>query len=316
MKCILGIDTSNYTTSACLIDAQSGKLISSAKKLLPVKSGEIGIRQSDAVFHHTARLPEILNQVYDNRDCQTVAVSVSEKPCSDEGSYMPCFLAGVNAASAVATALSVPLFKTTHQTGHILACLYGCDKIDYINREFICYHVSGGTTQALLVKPCKDLYSVECVARSLDLKAGQAIDRIGSTLGFDFPAGMHLDEVSRKSDKSFNKKASFKGNDFSLSGLENLAYKMIEEGNSKEDVAKFTIDYIGNTLEQSAKLLFSEYGEKPLFFAGGVMSNSLIKERFTKSLNAYFCPPELSSDNAVGTALYGYLNYGKFSFNG
>lgn len=309
MKCVLGIDTSNYTTSVALVDASNGKVVLSLKKLLPIKKGERGIRQSDAVFHHTVALPEMISRAFDKCKCELVAVAVSNKPCSKEGSYMPCFLAGVSVARSIAAALSLPLYKTTHQKGHILACLYSCRSLDTVNKDFICYHISGGTTQALLVRPDESVIKAQVVAESLDLKAGQAVDRIGVKLGFDFPAGKYVDALACKSEKAFKKAAYFKDENFSLSGMENLALKMIADGENREDVAKFVIDYIANTLEKSAFALKEKYGDLPLFFAGGVMSNSIISKRLSESLNAYFSEPEYSSDNASGVAIYGYLKW-------
>ena len=120
----------------------------------------------------------------------------------------------------------------------------------------------------------------------------------------------YYDAISRQLPKSGLKKAaSFKDENFSLSGMENLALKMIADGENREDVAKFVIDYIANTLEKSAFALKEKYGVLPLFFAGGVMSNSIISKRLSESLNAYFSEPEYSSDNASGVAIYGYLKW-------
>ena len=62
MRLILGIDTSNYTTSAAWLDTDDLSVIQS-KKLLPVKPGEKGLRQSDAVFHHTKQLPDMIEEL-------------------------------------------------------------------------------------------------------------------------------------------------------------------------------------------------------------------------------------------------------------
>ncbi len=309
MQVILGIDTSNYTTSAALIDAATGQIVSSQRRLLPVKAGECGLRQSDAVFHHTAALPEIVRAAYDGVEAQTVAVAVSQKPSAREGSYMPCFLAGVNAASVCATALGVPLYRTSHQAGHVLACLYGCDTLQALKAPFLCFHVSGGTTDALLVSPGTDEFSIEQVACSMDLKAGQAIDRIGVKMGLPFPAGKALERLALNSEKHYKKSGYLKGADCSFSGLQNLAEKMISNGESAEDTAKFTLDYIGNTLEKMCLVLRENYGDLPLFFAGGVMSNSIIREKLTRSLGAYFAPAAYAADNAAGVAVYGYLQW-------
>jgi N6-L-threonylcarbamoyladenine synthase len=314
MKCVLGIDTSNYTTSAALFNIEKFESAASFKKLVPVKDGELGIRQSDAVFHHTVQLPWVLEKIFSNGQHNIVAVSVSDRPCEEQGSYMPCFLAGVSAAEAAAKSAGVPIFKTTHQKGHIFACLYSAEQLKLIKENFICFHVSGGTTQALLVRPSEEnIITAEAVSESLDLKAGQAIDRIGVKLGLKFPAGAELEKLALKSDRFFKKAGAFKENNFSLSGLQNLAEKMMSDGETPADTAKFTIDYIANTLEESVNILKSKYGDIPLCFAGGVMSNSIIRKRFENKFGAYFCAPEYSSDNAVGTAVYGSLKYGKIS---
>ena len=310
MKCVLGIDTSNYTTSVALVDAESGEVILNLKRLLPVKEGERGIRQSDAVFHHTVALPELMEEAFTGFDGQIVAVAVSEKPAAQEGSYMPCFLAGMNAATAASAALGVPLFKTTHQLGHVLAAVYGAQTSKLLLKPFVCFHVSGGTTDALLVTSDEsDEISVKRIAKSLDLKAGQAIDRIGVKLGYRFPAGKAMDELAQKSQKQFRQRGKLIGSDCSLSGLENRALKMLEDGETPEDVARFCVDYIANTLAAMSLKLRADYGDLPLLFAGGVMSNSIIKDRLTRELGAAFSLPAFAADNAAGVALYGKMKW-------
>ena len=97
----LGIDTSNYATSLAVFDTDAGEVVCDCKKFLPVKEGQLGLRQSDALFHHTAALPAMLAELGARADLTQVrAVGVSARPRPVEGSYMPCFLAGVSAATA------------------------------------------------------------------------------------------------------------------------------------------------------------------------------------------------------------------------
>ena len=99
----LGIDTSNYATSLAVFDTDAGEVVCDCKKFLPVKEGQLGLRQSDALFHHTTALPEMLAELSGKADLTKVAaVGVSAKPRPVEGSYMPCFLAGVRASTAFA----------------------------------------------------------------------------------------------------------------------------------------------------------------------------------------------------------------------
>lgn len=157
---ILGIDTSNYTTSAAVLD---GEALTQQKQLLEVRPGERGLRQSDALFQHTRNLPLLFDKL-PPMDGVT-AVGVSTRPRNVEGSYMPCFLAGISAATAAAKAAGCPLYTTSHQVGHILAALYGAGALEMIRAPFVAFHVSGGTTEALLVEPHKEeLISARCVA--------------------------------------------------------------------------------------------------------------------------------------------------------
>lgn len=299
----LGFDTSNYTTSVALYD---GKNIFQAKKLLTVKPGEKGLRQSDALFQHTQNIPKLIDDISFNGSISAVAVST--RPRNVEGSYMPCFLAGISAASAVSKFCNAQLFETSHQVGHILSALYSADKLELLSGPFIAFHLSGGTTEALLVKPDKDeIIKAEIISQSLDLKAGQAIDRAGVMLSLDFPCGVELDKLSQKSDKEFNYKPSMKGIDCSLSGIENKANAMLEKYESREDIAKFVLTAVSNTICEMLIRIVDKYGDLPILFSGGVSSNSILRESVNKQFNAYFASPEFSCDNAAGIAIYAFL---------
>jgi len=300
----LGFDTSNYTTS--LATLEDNKIVNE-KIMLKVKSGEKGLRQSDAVFQHTVNLPQIMDRL----DLKGVeAVGVSDKPRNAEGSYMPCFLAGVSAATAAARSLGVPLYKTSHQVGHILAVLFAFGRLDLIGERFIAFHLSGGTTEALIVTPDKEnIINAEIVSKSLDLKAGQAIDRTGVMLGLDFPCGRELDLLSQKSSRKNKIKPTIIGGDCSLSGVENKAGKMLENGEESEDIAKFVLSYVAESVSAMLKGIINEYGNMPVIFSGGVSSNSLLREVITKDYDACFAPAEFSLDNAAGIAVYASLKH-------
>ncbi|MBQ9516763.1 MAG: peptidase M22 [Eubacterium sp.] len=294
-----GFDTSNYTTSAAEITDEGAV---HHKIMLTVKDGERGLRQSDAVFQHTVNMPKLLDEM----DFSALrAVGVSDRPRNVEGSYMPCFLVGVNTATAVAKACGVPLYRTSHQVGHILAALYSADRLDLVNDKFIAFHLSGGTTEALLVTPDKnEIIKAEIIAQSLDLKAGQAIDRAGVMMGYRFPCGKMLDELASQSDTEYKIKPSMKGADCSLSGVENKAKAMLNKGESHADVSKFVLTYVTNTIDSMLGALISENGKLPVIFSGGVSSNSMLRERMINKYGASFAEPSFSLDNAAGTAIF------------
>lgn len=303
MSYFLGIDTSNYTTSCAIYNSDTGEIVQK-KKLLPVKPGELGLRQSDAVFHHTVQLPELMTELFDGFDGELSAVGVSVSPTCEKGSYMPCFLAGVNAATAVASAQNIPLRRFSHQQGHLMAALYSSGKTELLGKPFLAFHVSGGTTQALYVDGMLD---AKLIAQSLDLKAGQAVDRVGVMLGFPFPAGKYVDELARQSDKKYKINIKLKDGNCCLSGVENKCWKMRDDGEKPEDICRFCLDYIMTALYQMALWAKEKYGDLPLIFSGGVMSNSIIKNEFTQKLGAYFAEPVFSADNAAGTAILASL---------
>lgn len=303
MSYYLGIDTSNYTTSVALYNDIDND-VTNLKKLLPVKDGEKGIRQSDAVFHHTVQLPDLISQLFNGKHYDIKAIGVSTKPCNEEGSYMPCFLAGISVAVALSNALNIPLYRFSHQDGHVVAALYSADKLDLINKNFIAFHISGGTSQALLVNPKEDYFETIKVSDSLDLKAGQAVDRVGLSMGLKFPCGPELEKLALNSNDTINKIKVFRRDgQFSLSGVENQCKKMIENNKSYEDIALYCLSYIYSAIDDTVMELIAKYGDLPLVFSGGVMSNSLIRKTLESKYNAYFAEPQYSADNACGIAV-------------
>ena len=299
----LGIDTSNYTTSAAVYDTATGRLVQ-ARRLLTVREGELGLRQSDAVFQHTINLPDMIQDVMKQVDGKIERVGVSVSPRDEEGSYMPCFMAGKGVARAISDVTGAEIKYFSHQAGHIMAALYSSESMQLVNDEFIAFHVSGGTTEAVKVTPHKEkVFTAELVASSLDLKAGQAIDRAGKLLGLPFPAGQALDSLSLESSRVYKIKPFMREGNCSLSGLQNKCEKMKSDGESDADIAKYCIDYISQVLCEMTKSIREKYPSLPLVYSGGVMSNTLIRKRFTEEFGAVFAGHGFSSDNAAGLAV-------------
>ena len=298
----LGIDTSNYATSLAVFDADAGEVVCDCKKFLPVKPGQLGLRQSDALFHHTAALPELMQKINDTVPLSEIrAVAVSEKPRPVQGSYMPCFLAGVNAATAFSLAGGVPLYKLTHQQGHIAAALYATGDKTLFEREALVFHVSGGTTDLLL---CRGAQSITPLGTSSDLYAGQAVDRLGVKLGFAFPAGVYVSEQAALCEERIKPKVSVRGTACSLSGLENQCAKLLEQGKTAPYVCKYCLLCVAETLLRMAQNALQEHPGLPVVFAGGVMSSDLICSYITARLpDARFVPAKFASDNAIGIAV-------------
>ncbi len=328
---ILAFDTSNYTTSAACSTPDSGYvsggfLIRQEKQLLKVKPGERGLRQSDAVFAHTVNLPALTETLLSAlpEQCTVAAIGVSTRPRNAEDSYMPCFLTGEAVARSLAAAMHVPLYRFSHQEGHIAAAAYSAvyapsgamgkpllsvrDTV-FLDSPFLAFHVSGGTTDLLHVTPTQAGYDIRLLGTSLDLHAGQVIDRIGVSLGLPFPCGPILEAYAAAFEgKPVSPKICVRGFDCNLSGVENLAAKMKQNGAADNEIAAFTFAFIEKTLRTMTEHALDAYPGLPILYAGGVMSNRYMRTSLSAACQkqhsrAYFSAPAFSADNAAGISL-------------
>ena len=316
----VGFDTSNYTTSAaaCTVgDDGQVTVIANCKAPLPVAEGARGLRQSDAVFAHVRNLPEVirdLRSVLEAGDYTVSAVGVSATPRDAADSYMPCFLTGIIAAEAFAAGSATPVRRFSHQSGHIMAALYSSGALaegKLLTDDFLAFHVSGGTTEAVVAHPVEGGFDVEIVGYGADLHAGQVVDRVGVMLGLDFPCGRALEELAVTTTTPLPQiKTSVKEGICHLSGLENQAAALWKQTGDKALVAAYTLTTIGKTLRKMTEQLQNlrtNQGLKPLpvVYAGGVMSNKFIRPILTKGAGwrTYFSEPAFSADNAAGTAI-------------
>lgn len=301
---ILGIDTSNYTTSVAMYSL-SDNTVKHTRKLLPVRDGSLGLRQSDAVFHHTQQLPQLIKELMADVDRGSiVAVGVSAYPRDEVGSYMPCFTVGLGTAEILGAVLNVPVYRFSHQSGHIAAAVYSSAHDELYRDSFLAFHVSGGTTEAVLISPDEErIFKTKIAASSLDLHAGQAIDRVGVSLGMKFPCGKELEKLALTCNETVKVNPCIKGCDCCLSGIENICRKMLESHEPPNRIALTCLKFVGASLEQMCSKIIAEYGEMSVLFAGGVMSNSIIKEDLSRKFKCIFAKPEFSTDNACGTAV-------------
>lgn len=310
MPSFLGFDTSNYTASVSLYTGETDSFISK-KQFLPVPAGQAGIRQNEAVFHHNRLLPEITREVLEAGSAAIAAAGASVRPRDVEGSYMPCFLAGAAAAQMICAALRVPFLRFSHQEGHIGAAVAGTGQKNLLDKPFVGVHASGGTTEILRVKPGPPgLFQTQLLARTLDLNAGQVVDRVALMLGIPFPGGEQLSRLALNGRAGKPAKVSLKGNDCCLSGLENLCRVRMNSAAAPEDTAAFCLESLCAVFEAMlSKVLGAE--RLPVLFFGGVSSSEYIRRFFSQRFETYFAPAEFSSDNAAGIAYLTYLSVRK-----
>ncbi len=297
---VIGFDTSNYTTSIACFDGTEGV---NCSKLLPVAQGALGLRQSDAVFAHIKSLPELSGRLFSNVALDGVAaVGVSTRPRAVEGSYMPCFMVGYSHAKLLSDSLHVPLFEVSHQQGHVAASLWSAGRLDLMDQPHLAWHLSGGTTELLLVEP--EGKNVRCtkLGGTTDISAGQLIDRTGQLLELPFPSGKHLDQLSSQAQGREVFKVKCPGLEFSLSGVQNKVQQFHQTSGEAAETAGYALRCVANAVYQASRNAMKEYPGLEIVFSGGVASNSMLRQVLAP-LNPIFAQPQYSTDNAMGVAV-------------
>lgn len=294
MKAVLGLDTSNYITSAAWFDGAQGH---NEGRLLEVQPGRLGLRQSEALFQHVKRLPEIVKGL-EQREIQ--AVGASTRPREMEGSYMPCFLAGASFGESMAHMLNVPFYAFSHQQGHLAAAAWSAGRLDLLEQPFLAWHLSGGTTELLKVEPEGCYVRAEIIGGASDLSAGQLIDRAGVLLGLAFPAGKALDELAQTEIHSDCYAVKLKNLTFSLSGIENQIKELAARQKPPAYIASFTLNTIAQVVRRATQEAQARWPGLPVLCSGGVASNRRLRSVLTQ---AVFAQPQFSTDNAMGVAI-------------
>lgn len=306
---VLGLDTSNYRTSVALV-SPGGKVLFNRRELLPVPSGECGLRQSDAVYAHLKRIRPLLEEAKPLMQAfPPAAVCASIRPRDRSDSYMPVFEAGDTIGRAIAAAMSIPFFPTDHQHGHIRSALAGTGLEG--EKGFLALHLSGGTTDLLF---CRGEELRE-LGTSLDLHAGQLMDRVGVALGCGFPAGPEMERMGREAHGSGELGCAMEKGDLSchLSGAEAQVKRWIRNGGKQPgEIAREVFDLLARTSCRMLAAGARVTGCRNALVFGGIASSELFRcllaDRLTRSRSApraWFGDPELSGDNAVGVALIG-----------
>lgn len=307
---VLGIDTSCYTTSCAAVTTE-GRLLISEKMLLPVKPGERGLRQSDGVFAHIRQFPDVLELVMRKvGGIPLRAVCVSEKPVDDSASYMPVFQTGLSFARSIALIHGIPLFKTTHQRGHLIAAQIG---MDMLAAPYTALHLSGGTTDFLRVEPEG---SIECFFSAIDLHAGQLFDRAGVKMGLPFPAGHFMEELALAIEPEGRYAAIVKAEGICLSGVEAAVMRDIDSGVSKQHIAAELYDMMARVILKTMQRF--DISPDRLLITGGVASSEILRNRLRwrlakakLPLTVHFGNPAYCADNAAGVAMIGSIEWRK-----
>lgn len=316
MRVTLGFDTSCYTTSAAAVN-EHGEVVAASRMLLPVKQGERGLRQSEAVFAHVKQMPLVMDDLrkqLEGQNADIVAVCASAAPRDEEESYMPVFTVGLGHAKVIADVLGVPLYQTSHQQGHVAAGLIGHKQPE---EPFVALHLSGGTTELL---SC-DNGKLTLLGGCADLHAGQMVDRVGVAMGLPFPAGPHLEKLAMSYEGMVESllpvSVEKDGLTCHLSGVETRAQQWIKEGKmSNAQIAAEVFDVLARTVARLLTGACQKANAKKALAVGGVASSTLLREQLRRRLakqrvqmEVLFGQPQYSADNAAGVAAIGMKKY-------
>ena len=358
----LGMDTSCYTTSVALLD-EAGALVGEAWQILSVKPGRCGLQQSEMVFQHTRNLPRLVEEAVEQvlqservegaevgsagatglaglaaAGYELAAIGVSGYPRPLENSYMPAFLAGLSVARSVAAVTGAKLHVLSHQENHLEAGLWSAGGPD--EDKFLLLHASGGTTDVLLAERQQNgRYRITEVGGSLDLHAGQFVDRIGVALGLQFPTGPALEALAEEALKRVEAASESEASacaaekaeimvelpvsvrklKVSLSGPCTAALRKLEAGAEPAALALGVENALAETFARVLRNGAQEYRVRDVLLVGGVGSNKYIRQHVEKKLAKLRYPVRLwvpegrySCDNATGCAAFARrMNMGK-----
>ena len=215
---------------------------------------------------------------------------------------MPCFMVGYSHAKMLSDALRVPLYEVSHQQGHVAASLWSAGRLDLMDAPHLAWHLSGGTTELLLVEP--EGKNVRCtkIGGTTDISAGQLIDRTGQMLELPFPSGKHIDALSKEARMKETFKVKCPGLEFSLSGVQNKVQQFHQKNGVPAETAAYALRCVAGAVFQATKNALKEYPGLPVVFSGGVASNSMLREVIAP-LDPIFSQPQFSTDNAMGVAV-------------
>lgn len=227
-------------------------------------------------------------------------------------------LVGVAEAKAISYVKNLPLVGVHHIEGHISA-----NYIEHpdLEPQFLCLVVSGGHTHLVLVR---DYGKYEIIGRTRDDAAGEAFDKVARAIGLGYPGGPKIDKLAKEgnADAIPFPRAHIEGSvyDFSFSGLKSAVLNYINSCQMKgveinrADVAASFQKAVTDVLVHNAMQAVKEYGIKKLAIAGGVASNSSLRNAMREAceknnIEFYHPSPVFCTDNAAMIGVAAYYDY-------
>lgn len=316
---ILAIESSCDDTSAAVI--RDGFILSNLTATQEVHKSYGGVVPELASRAHQSNIVPVVDQAL--RQAEVSPNEISAIAFTRGPGLLGSLLVGTSFAKGFALSLNIPLIEVNHLQAHVLAHFVRRKENDRMPVfPFLCLLVSGGHTRIIVMKNYLDM---EVIGNTIDDAAGEAFDKCGKNIGFSYPAGPAIDELSRKGNKKafIFPKPSVRGLDFSFSGLKTsflyfLRDRLKEDPDfiekNKADLCASLQHTIINILTGKLVKASLQTGIREIGIAGGVSANSGLRDAVTaeaekRNWNLYIPELSLTTDNAGMIGITGYYKY-------
>ncbi|MCH5254520.1 MAG: tRNA (adenosine(37)-N6)-threonylcarbamoyltransferase complex transferase subunit TsaD [Lachnospiraceae bacterium] len=315
---ILAIESSCDETAAAVVKNGREVLSNIISSQIALHTVYGGVVPEIASRKHIEKIDQVIREALTEAKVtlhDITAIAVTYGP-----GLVGALLVGVSMAKAISLASGIPLVGVHHIEGHISA-----NYIEHKELEppFISLVVSGGHSHLVTVK---DYGEYEILGRTRDDAAGEAFDKIARAIGLGYPGGPKIDAVSKEGNAQaiHFPRAKVVGSDydFSFSGLKSAVLNYLNSCEMKglpicqADVAASFQKAVVDVLLEHSMQAVEKYGLRKFAIAGGVASNTSLREAFVEECAvrnvAFYCPsPVYCTDNAAMIGVAGYYEYCK-----
>ena len=313
---ILGIESSCDETAAAVVKNGREILSNVINTQIEIHKKFGGVVPEVASRRHIESIDFVIDEALEKANVtfdDIDAIAVTYGP-----GLIGALLVGVSTAKALAYALDKPLVPVHHIMGHISANFVAHNDL---KPPFTCLVASGGHSHIVEVE---DYNKCKIMGRTRDDAAGEAFDKVARVLGLGYPGGPLIDKLAKEGNPNAVKfprvKMAGDSLDFSFSGVKtaviNYLHKLDQNGESynKADIAASFQDAVTDVLCEHTIEAAKRSGSKLIALAGGVASNSALREKMKKEaakfgIETIYPPPVLCTDNAVMIACAGYYGY-------
>ena len=313
---ILAIETSCDETAASVVKNGRKVLSNVIYTQIALHTRFGGVVPEIASRKHIEKINQVIREALDQAEVTLQDITAVAVTCGP--GLVGALLVGVSEAKAISFAAGIPLVGVHHISGHISA--------NYIEHEdleppFVCLVASGGHSHLVMVR---DYGQYEIIGRTRDDAAGEAFDKVARAIGLGYPGGPKIDRISKEGNPEAipfpRAKVADNEYDFSFSGLKSAVLNYLNscqmkgERYSQADVAASFQKAVIDVLVEHSLHAVKAYGYDKFAIAGGVASNSSLRETFQRECAAreiaFYSPsPLLCTDNAAMIGTAGYYEY-------